>query len=116
MPTRDSVVEPAVTTQDADRDGRPFAVTAPLGIKEKSMKLACAWMLALALLGSAAAADDIRQIPLAANDLVYDAVTQRLYASVPGTGGNIGNSIVAIDPASGTLLSSTFIGSEPGKL
>jgi hypothetical protein len=58
----------------------------------------------------------IRQIPLTTNDLVYSASTGKLYASVPSSAGNAGNSIAAIDPTSGVVNSSTFIGSEPNKL
>jgi DNA-binding beta-propeller fold protein YncE len=53
---------------------------------------------------------------LATKDLVYDRNTQKIYASVPGSAGNVGNSIVPINPAAGTLDSAVFIGSEPGKL
>jgi hypothetical protein len=60
--------------------------------------------------------DFIRQIPLTTNDLVYSAATGKLYASVPSSVGSGGNSIVTIDPATGAVGSSTFIGSEPNKL
>src|ERR1041385_8388056 len=58
----------------------------------------------------------IRQIPLPANDLVYSPLTGKFYASVPSSVGGGGNSIKSIDPATGTIESSTFIGSEPNKL
>jgi sugar lactone lactonase YvrE len=58
----------------------------------------------------------IRRIPLTTNDLVYSASTGKLYASIPSSGGSSGNSIAAIDPTTGVIGSSTFIGSEPNKL
>ena len=58
----------------------------------------------------------VRQVSLATNDLVYDAHSQMLYASVPSSAGSIGNSITPINPVTATLGTSVFIGSEPGKL
>ena len=56
-------------------------------------------------------------LSLPANDLVYSASTQLLYASVPSSGGpSLGNSIVSIDPYTGVLGSPIFVGSEPGKM
>jgi DNA-binding beta-propeller fold protein YncE len=52
-------------------------------------------------------------VDVPANDVVYDPVSALLYASVPSTGGIYGNSIVAIDPVTGTVTKSIFIGSEP---
>jgi hypothetical protein len=47
-----------------------------------------------------------------ANDIVYDPVTQRIYASVQGTPG----SIVPIDPVSGTKDAAIPVGNSPNKL
>ncbi|HEV7799174.1 MAG TPA: Calx-beta domain-containing protein [Pyrinomonadaceae bacterium] len=58
----------------------------------------------------------VRQVSLPTNDLVYDQPTQRLYASVPSSAGVQGNSIRPIDPVTGTLGNSVFIGSEPTKM
>jgi sugar lactone lactonase YvrE len=58
----------------------------------------------------------IRQIPLASNDLAYSSLTGKIYATVPSSVGSGGNSIKSIDPATGIVESSTFIGSEPNKL
>src|ERR1044072_3654026 len=58
----------------------------------------------------------IRQIPLATNDLAFSSLTGKIYASVPSSAGSGGNSIKSIDPATGVVESSTFIGSEPNKL
>jgi hypothetical protein len=54
---------------------------------------------------------------LPANDLVYSASTQLLYASVPSSGGSTyGNSIVPIDPNTGVLGTPIYVGSEPGRV
>jgi hypothetical protein len=59
----------------------------------------------------------ITKVDLPAKDLVLNAVTQTLYASVPSTaGGTRGNTITAVEAKTGVIGSSTFIGSEPGKL
>jgi sugar lactone lactonase YvrE len=60
--------------------------------------------------------DFIRRIDLTTNDLVYSSTTGRIYASLPSFAGSIGNSIAAIDPTTGLITSTTFIGSEPNKL
>src|SRR6185503_18875449 len=58
----------------------------------------------------------IRQIPLTTNDLVYSPLTGKIYVTVPSSVGSGGNSIKSIDPATGVIESSTFVGSEPNKL
>ena len=58
----------------------------------------------------------VRRINIPANDLVYSQATQNLYASIPSSVGASGNSILKIDPLTGALGPSTFIGSEPNKL
>lgn len=55
-------------------------------------------------------------IALAANDIVYDAATDRIYASVGSQGGEQANTITAIDPHSGNIVSAVYVGSEPTKL
>src|ERR1044072_1285144 len=60
--------------------------------------------------------ESIRQINLTTNDLVYSSNTGRIYASLPSAAGSGGNSIAAIDPTTGQITSTTFIGSEPNKL
>lgn len=59
---------------------------------------------------------DIRQLSLATNDIVYNPSTQKIYASVPGRAGTIGNSIAVINPQTGSIDVAVSIGSEPGKL
>src|SRR5918993_952261 len=78
-----------------------------------------AWLLPRAISGGTASAADstfVRRIPLTANDLVYDAVSKRLYASVPSSAGAGGNTITPVDPATGVVGTPVFIGSEPGRL
>jgi hypothetical protein len=48
--------------------------------------------------------------------MVYSQATQNLYASIPSSGGSSGNSILKINPLTGELGPSTFIGSEPNKI
>ena len=60
--------------------------------------------------------DFIRRISLTTNDLVYSSTMGRIYASIPSSAGSGGNSIAAIDPTTGLITSTTFIGSEPNQL
>ena len=56
-------------------------------------------------------------VALPANDLVYSSTTQMLYASAPSSAGaSLGNSIVPIDPNTGTIGTPINVGSEPGKM
>ncbi len=66
--------------------------------------------------GGASASSALIKIPLAHNDLVFDAVHGVYYASVPGSVIGNGNSIATIDSASGQVSFSAPIGSEPGPL
>ena len=52
-------------------------------------------------------------INLTANDLVYDSVTNKIYASIPSANGSNGNSIGVINPDTRLLENTIFIGSEP---
>jgi hypothetical protein len=51
-----------------------------------------------------------------ANDLVWDAVNQKIYLSLPSVVGANGNSIQVLDPTSGTLGTLASAGSEPNFL
>src|SRR5713101_7372691 len=62
---------------------------------------------------STAQTDLIRQMPITANDVIYNPSTKMLYASVPSSVGAGGNSIATIDPVTGAIGTSVFIGSEP---
>jgi serine protease len=66
--------------------------------------------------GDACDDGDIVVVDLATNDIIYDPLTETIYASVPSSAGSRANSITPIDPSTGTIGSSVFIGSEPGKL
>src|SRR5262245_46949100 len=69
---------------------------------------------------SAAAPDDptdfVRRINLTTNDLIFSSSTGKIYASVPSSVGSSGNSLQALDPTTGLVTSTTFVGSEPNKL
>ena len=70
-----------------------------------------------AVLSTPAAAQEYSIVNLETNDLIYDPFSQRIYASVPSSAGpDVGNSITVIDPITGFIDSSVYIGSEPGPL
>lgn len=62
---------------------------------------------------AAAALASARSLAIPAADVVYSPRTGLLYASVPSSGGTYGNSIVAIDPLTGMVTKSVYVGSEP---
>ncbi len=71
----------------------------------------------LALRPAVAGAQGLLALPVAANHIVYDPLTRKIYASVGSRGqGAMANSITVIDPRSGNVERSIFIGSEPGEL
>jgi len=73
--------------------------------------------VALSAVGTAMIiADEIRLITLAAQDVIYDPFTQKIYASVPGRVVGVGNTVTFIDPGLGVFESSIFMGSEPNRL
>jgi uncharacterized repeat protein (TIGR01451 family) len=80
------------------------------------MRLRHVCAAAVVLLAAPAPGQEIRQLTLPTKDLVYSSLTGKIYASVPGSVPEIGNSITEIDPATGTVGPSVFIGSGPGKL
>jgi len=55
-------------------------------------------------------------ITLSANWLVYNPFDFRLYASVASLQGTGGNAIAVIDPYSGTVTKSIYVGSEPRRM
>ena len=64
-----------------------------------------------------AAGDTVRVLDLPANDLIYDPATDTIYASVPPRDGlAIANTVTAIDPHTGEIGESVFIGSGPGRM
>lgn len=58
----------------------------------------------------------ITPLSLPANDLAFDRHSGMIYASVPSRAGALGNRIVQIDPTTGALGPSVFVGSEPFSL
>jgi uncharacterized repeat protein (TIGR01451 family) len=60
--------------------------------------------------------DSAITLPLAVNDLLYEPVSQKLYASVGSAAGAQGNSIFVIDPATGRMKGCWLVGSEPRRL
>jgi hypothetical protein len=58
----------------------------------------------------------VRILNIPANDLVWDPVAQRIYASLPSSFGENGNSIAVINPANGSISGYHFAGSEPNQL
>ena len=55
----------------------------------------------------------VNPLNLTANDLIYDSVTNKIYASIPSANGSNGNSIGVINPNTYLLENTIFIGSEP---
>jgi len=58
----------------------------------------------------------INVYPLSGNDLIWDSIHGVMYVSVPSSAGANGNSIVAVNPATGAVLNTVFAGSEPNTL
>ncbi len=75
-------------------------------------RLACVPLFLVA----AGAAAQTAVIDLPTNDLIYDPGAGVLYASVPGSAGSLGNTVTVIDPATGAVGPSVFVGSEPNPL
>jgi uncharacterized repeat protein (TIGR01451 family) len=61
-------------------------------------------------------ADEIKQIELPTNDIIYDASRGWIYASVPSSAVSNANSIAVIDPVAGTVISYIPVGSGPDQL
>jgi hypothetical protein len=55
-------------------------------------------------------------LPITANNLTFDPKRNRLYASVSSNDVKLRDRIAVIDPETGTVLSSVFVGDDPGKL
>ena len=58
----------------------------------------------------------VQALSLNASDIIYDSVTQKIYASQPSSAGLTGNSIIPITPTTTTVGTPIFVGSEPNKL
>ena len=55
-------------------------------------------------------------VDLTAADLAVDAGTGRLYAAVPGNAPRWAHTMTALDPATGSVLDSVWVGNDPGLL
>lgn len=56
-------------------------------------------------------------LALQINDIVYNAADGLIYASIPGSAGEgLGNTVTGIDPASGVIVKTIFVGSEPTRM
>lgn len=53
---------------------------------------------------------------LGGNDLAWDAPTNRLYISIRSTAALDANSVVALDPFTGTITGRVFVGSNPSRI
>jgi hypothetical protein len=60
--------------------------------------------------------DEVREIAIAVNGLVYDPHSRYLFASTPSSVGSNGNAILTIDPVTATIVEAVFVGSEPTRL
>jgi uncharacterized protein (TIGR03437 family) len=58
----------------------------------------------------------VTELSLPINDLVFSTQTGKILASVPWRAGSFGNTITEIDPSTGEVGASIFVGSEPRKL
>ncbi|HXD32898.1 MAG TPA: Calx-beta domain-containing protein [Pyrinomonadaceae bacterium] len=58
----------------------------------------------------------IRAVSLPSNGIVINQNSQMIYASVPSSAGERGNSLTQVNPVNGDLGSSFFVGSEPGRM
>lgn len=60
--------------------------------------------------------DSVLRVSFATNDIVYNQNDGMIYASRPSTAGNEGNSITRINPLTGEVVASVYVGSEPNQL
>ena len=71
---------------------------------------------ALLLAGGASAGDIIRHVELPTRDLVYDSVGKRLWASIPQGALTSPDTVVPIDPVSGTTGTPIYVGGAAERL
>ena len=60
-----------------------------------------------------AVVSEVRKVALVTKDILVHPATQTLYASLPGSAGPAGNSVVPINPSTGTVGTPVYVGSEP---
>ncbi|WP_294822839.1 T9SS type A sorting domain-containing protein [uncultured Flavobacterium sp.] len=56
---------------------------------------------------------EVSIVDVTTNAIVYDAATNRIYATIPSGNGSNGNSIGVINPQTHTLENTVFVGSDP---
>jgi Secretion system C-terminal sorting domain len=61
-------------------------------------------------------AQTIRKISFKANDIIYNTQNDCLYATAPSSNLNYGNTLSKLDPNTGKVLQSVYIGTEPNKI
>ena len=64
----------------------------------------------------AATATSATSVQRGGNDLAWDAPTNRLYLSIRSTAALDANSVVAVDPSTGTITGRVFVGSNPSRI
>ena len=64
----------------------------------------------------ATTATSATRVQLGGNDLAWDSPTNRLYLSIRSTATLDANSIVAVDPTTGTVTGRVFVGSNPSRI
>lgn len=60
--------------------------------------------------------DNVLRLSITTNDIIYNPQDKTIYATQPSSVGNNGNSITRINPLTGEVGASVFVGSEPNKL
>ena len=61
--------------------------------------------------------NNVLSIPIAANDIVFDSLRNLIYATVKTEDSyNLGNRVVAINPATGKITKNIFVGSQPTRM
>lgn len=58
----------------------------------------------------------VRTLQIPANDIVYNHRDGLLYATIPSTAAEGGNTVTALDPVSGQVVKRIYVGSEPKRL
>ena len=72
--------------------------------------------LSVAVVAAGASLSIARTVTLTHNDLVFDEGRGVLYASIPSTASQNANSVVRIDPGTGSITGSVAVGSNPSVL
>lgn len=85
-------------------------------MSQKSYQLSISLLTLFLLSFSVEAATSVKIVSLDAYDLVYDPFGQRIYASIGSSDLNYGNRIAIINPVTGMVEGSVFVGSDPRKL